>query len=582
MKQFRAFIVKEFIHVLRDSKSIGILIFIPIALVILFGFAITTEVKNVNIGVYDQAKDEVSFKLIERFNANTSFNLVAYLNSIDEVDKYFKEDKIDMVVVFEPNLSQNILHNKRGKIQIIADASNPNVSILSTNYATLIIAAYQMELLETLQMPVVIESVVKMLYNPSQIDAYNFVPGIIGMILTLICALMTAASIVREKEMGTMEVLLVSPVKPIYILISKLLPYFVLSLLDLALILFLSTQLLGVPIVGNLFTLVFVCVLFIMVSLSSGMLISNFAKTQMDALLMAAVVLIVPMLLLSGMIFPISNMPDILQVFSMFIPMTWFVVAIKKIMIEGLDITSVINECLILLLFIIVCLVASMVLKFLLEKEFKQIIRNKFLIGLILLFPIVNMLMMPFAADLDVKNINVSIVDNDMSTYSQRLVNKIGSSNFFTITDVSSSYDMAIKSLENEVADVIFEIEKNFDAKLIREGKSQILIAPKAVEGIKSGLSSAYLQQIVREFNNELRSELIDQNMASLIPRIEVNSLNRYNLFLSYKVFMIPALFVILLTLLCGFLPALNIVGEKEKGTIEQMCLLVMIWLLKA
>lgn len=360
MKQFRAFIVKEFIHVLRDSKSIGILIFIPIALVILFGFAITTEVKNVNIGVYDQAKDEVSFKLIERFNANTSFNLVAYLNSIDEVDKYFKEDKIDMVVVFEPNLSQNILHNKRGKIQIIADASNPNVSILSTNYATLIIAAYQMELLETLQMPVVIEPVVKMLYNPSQIDAYNFVPGIIGMILTLICALMTAASIVREKEMGTMEVLLVSPVKPIYILISKLLPYFVLSLLDLALILFLSTQLLGVPIVGNLFTLVFVCVLFIMVSLSIGMLISNFAKTQMDALLMAAVVLIVPMLLLSGMIFPISNMPDILQVFSMFIPMTWFVVAIKKIMIEGLDITSVINECLILLLFIIVCLVASL------------------------------------------------------------------------------------------------------------------------------------------------------------------------------------------------------------------------------
>ena len=212
-----------------------------------------------------------------------------------------------------------------------------------------------------------------------------------------------------------------------------------------------------------------------------------------------------------------------------------------------------------------------MVLKFLLEKEFKQIIRNKFLIGLILLFPIVNMLMMPFAADLDVKNINVSIVDNDMSTYSQRLVNKIGSSNFFTITDVSSSYDMAIKSLEKGEADVIFEIEKNFDAKLIREGKSQILIAPKAVEGIKSGLSSAYLQQIVREFNNELRSELIDQNMASLIPRIEVNSLNRYNLFLSYKVFMIPALFVILLTLLCGFLPALNIVGEKEKGTIEQM-----------
>lgn len=360
MKQFRAFVIKEFIHVLRDPRSIGILIFIPIVLVILFGFAITTEVKNVQIGVFDQSKDECTQRIIEKFNASSSFDVVASLKSIDEVDTYFKENKVDMVISFEPGFASNLRHKGKGNIQIIADASNPNVSILATTYATLIISTYQLELLQDTKIPVVIEPIVKMLYNPLQKDAYNFVPGIIGMILTLICALMTAASIVREKELGTMEILLASPIKPIYILISKLLPYFVLSLVDLALILFLSVYVLEVPIVGNLFTLLFVCIIFILVSLSIGMLISNFAKTQMDALIMAAVMLLVPMLLLSGMIFPISNMPDILQWMSTVIPMTWFVRAVKKVMIEGLGFASIIKECVIMLFMIAVCLFISL------------------------------------------------------------------------------------------------------------------------------------------------------------------------------------------------------------------------------
>lgn len=212
-----------------------------------------------------------------------------------------------------------------------------------------------------------------------------------------------------------------------------------------------------------------------------------------------------------------------------------------------------------------------MMLKFLLEKEFKQIIRNKFLIGLIFLFPIANMIIMPFAADLDVKNINVSIVDNDHSPYSERLVHKIGASTYFTIADISPTYDIAMKSIEDGKSDVILEIEPNFESNLIRYGKAEIMVIPNAVDGIKSGLSSAYLQFIINEYNGELREQLVQTSDLVQAPMIKINPLNRYNTFLSYKIFMNPALFVMLLTCLCGFLPALNIVSEKESGTIEQM-----------
>lgn len=210
-------------------------------------------------------------------------------------------------------------------------------------------------------------------------------------------------------------------------------------------------------------------------------------------------------------------------------------------------------------------------LKFLLEKEFKQIWRNKFLMGLIFLFPVFNMIVMPLAADLDVKNINVSIVDNDYSSYSERLVNKIDASSYFTTTDISSTYDEALKSIESGKSDVIVEIEPEFERKLIRDGKAQVMIIPNAVDGIKSGLSSAYLSSIMLGFGNEIRGEWIQTSGMSRLPVIEINPQNRYNTYMSYKVFMIPALFVMLLTCLCGFLPALNIVSEKENGTIEQM-----------
>lgn len=210
-------------------------------------------------------------------------------------------------------------------------------------------------------------------------------------------------------------------------------------------------------------------------------------------------------------------------------------------------------------------------LRFLLEKEFKQIIRNPFLMGLIFIFPIVIMLVMPQAADLDVKNINVSIVDNDHSSYSRRMVDKIGALSYFTIVNVSETYDDALVSIEDNKADVIVQIEPGFERKLIRDNNAETMITANAVDGIKSGLSTTYLSTVLISYANELRGEWIQTKGMSKLPMIEVLPQNRYNIFLNYKIYMIPALFVILLTLLCGFLPALNIVGEKEAGTIDQM-----------
>lgn len=364
MKQFSAFIKKEFFHILRDPQTIIILLIIPIMLIVLFGFAITNEVKNVKVGVLDMSKDVATQRITEKFRASTSFNLVATLNSEEEINRYFETDKVSLVIIFEEGFAKNLFRSGKGSIQLISDASSPNISLLSTNYAKMIINSYQNELMQEIDIPIKIVPEVQMLYNPIQKDAYNFVPGIIGFILTLICALMTANSIVKEKETGSMEVLLVSPIKPVYIIVSKLIPYFVLSVVDLILILFLSVYVLNVPIVGNLFSLFTISLLFIAVSLSIGILISTIAKSQLEAMLMSGMLLLVPVMLLSGMIFPISNMPLPLQWISDILPATWYVSAIKKIMIEGLSISHVVKE-------IAVMLIMGVILLFVSVKNFK-------------------------------------------------------------------------------------------------------------------------------------------------------------------------------------------------------------------
>ncbi len=360
MRQFLSFVKKEFYHIARDRRTILILLGIPIIQIILFGFAITTEVKNVQVALYDPSKDISTERIVDQINASEYFNIVRDIENPDKILDIFREGKINLVIAFSNNFNENLMHTGEASIQLIADATDPNQATMLTGYASNIIASYQQDLMTEYNIPFRIMPEIRMLYNPQMKGAYNFVPGVMGMILMLICAMMTSISIVREKEMGTMEVLLVSPMKPIYVILSKAVPYFVLSLVNLTTILLLSVYVLGVPVAGSLFWLVMVSFIFIIVALALGLLISTLVSSQVAAMLISGMALIMPIMVLSGMIFPTENMPAILQYISTIIPARWYIVAVKKLMIEGLPITFALKEVGILIFMALLLMVVSL------------------------------------------------------------------------------------------------------------------------------------------------------------------------------------------------------------------------------
>ncbi len=212
-----------------------------------------------------------------------------------------------------------------------------------------------------------------------------------------------------------------------------------------------------------------------------------------------------------------------------------------------------------------------MVLKFLLEKEFKQIFRDPFVPRLILFMPVMMLIVMPWAANQEIKNIRLSVVDHDHSSYSVRLINKVIASGYFLLEDVSASNDEALRSIESGKADIILEIQPEFEKDLIKSRVANVMISANAVNGTKGGLGSGYLSAIMNDFATDLTTEWGLNAGQGVTSAIQIVPHNRYNIYMDYKVFMVPALVVMLLTMIAGFLPALNIVGEKEAGTIGQM-----------
>ena len=348
MKQFLSFIRKEFYHIFRDPRTMMILLGMPIVQIILFGFAISTEVKNTQVAIYDPSKDISTLRIIDRLNASEYFSVERIIDNPNDIQEVFREGKVSLVIIFNDNFNESLLHTGEAAIQIIADATDPNQATAITSYASNIINSYQQELLTEYNIPFQIIPEIRMLYNPEMKSAYNFVPGVMGMILMLICAMMTSIAIVREKEMGTMEIMLASPMKPIYVIISKMIPYFAISWVNLTTILLLSVFVLKVPVAGSLFWLTILSIIFIAVALALGLLISTIVNTQVTAMLVSGVGLMMPVMILSGMVFPVENMPEILQWLSCIIPARWYIAAVKKIMIEGLAVSYIFKELIIL------------------------------------------------------------------------------------------------------------------------------------------------------------------------------------------------------------------------------------------
>ena len=340
MKSLSAFIQKEFRHILRDKWTLLIIVGMPIAQLLLFGFAITTEVRNASVSVFDPVNDELTTRIIERMNASEYFNVSERITDIDRINDIFREGKTSLVMVFSDNFSNEIL-NGGASVQLIADGTDPNQASMITAYAANILATCQQEIAEK-----------------SGMAGAAIIP-VMGLILMLICAMMTAVAIVREKETGSMEVLLTSPISPMMIIIAKAIPYLVLSIFDLVLIIVCAVFVMGVPIAGNLFSLALVSILFLICTLCLGLLISTMVETQMAAMIASGMGLMMPTMLLSGLIFPIESMPRILQWISTIVPARWYIQSIKMIMIQGTPLSYTLPEIGVLSLITVILIALS-------------------------------------------------------------------------------------------------------------------------------------------------------------------------------------------------------------------------------
>ena len=334
MKQFIAFVIKEAKHILRDKRTMLILFGMPVVMMLLFGFAITTDVKNVRTVLVTSEMSPHTQQAVERLAQSEYFIITQTVNTPQEAERLIRSQKADMAVVF----------THHSGAQIIVDGSDPNMAQQWTTYAQSIVSQPVDGKHYSLPSPFGEGLGVRLLYNPQMKSAYNFVPAIMGMLLMLICAMMTSISIVREKEKGTMEVLLVSPVKPLMVIIAKAVPYLMLAFGILITILLMARFVLGVPLAGSLFWILAVSTLYILLALSLGLLISNVAQTQLVALLMSAMVLLMPVVMLSGMLFPVESMPQVLQWLAAVVPPRYYIEAMRKLMIMGVGFGEVARE----------------------------------------------------------------------------------------------------------------------------------------------------------------------------------------------------------------------------------------------
>lgn len=344
MKQFYQFIVKEFYHIFRDRKTLLILLGMPMVQIIIFGFALTNEVKNSHIAIVNQSSGVLANRLTDRIEASRYFELYAQSANSQMVDALFKKGKIKIALVIPPDFETGFFQQNNGDLQIIADASDPNVAKTLTNYLSAIVQDFQKEVNPNHIIPYSIQLDTRMLYNPQLKGAYNFVPGVMAMVLLLVCTMMTALTVVKEKEMGNMEILLVSPMNPIRIIIAKAVPYLLLSIINITTILLLSYFVLEVPINGSLLLLYAESILFILVSLGLGLLISSATDSQQSAMFISLIVMFLPTVMFSGFIFPIENMPLPLRIVSNIIPAKWFFIIVKSVMIKGVGLSLIWRE----------------------------------------------------------------------------------------------------------------------------------------------------------------------------------------------------------------------------------------------
>lgn len=349
MKQFYSFVRKEFKHIFRDKQTILILLVMPLVLIGLFGYALSMEVRSTRVAVVDMQQSQESRRLVQRVDANAYFSVTEHLQSPAAVESLLRKGRADLALVIR---ARNDVRQGKAELQILTDGSEPNLAQTRVQYLQQIVG---LTASPTATQPAVI---VKMLFNPQSRSAYNFVPGVIGLILLLICAMMTSISIVREKERGTMEILLASPLPPLYVIVAKLLPYLVVSSVNVGTILLLSYYVLDVPIAGSIWVFCALTLLYIIVALALGLFISTVVRSQLAAMLLS-LLMIVPAIYLSGMVFPVESMPEAAARVSYIIPTRWYIDGARKLLIQGVGPTHLSIHFLVLAVEAVVLLAVS-------------------------------------------------------------------------------------------------------------------------------------------------------------------------------------------------------------------------------
>jgi ABC-2 type transport system permease protein len=348
MKRFWGFVIKELNHILRDPRTLLILFGMPAVMLLIFGYVVTNELKDIRIAILDQSKDHYTREITNKLLSSGYFIFDGYLNSHDELEDKFREGNVKEIIIFGQDFAESLERENTADIQLIADASDANTANLVVNYSTAIIMEY-LQMMNSAGLPLKILPEARMMYNQSMQGVFMFVPGTMALILMLVSTLMTSISIAREKELGTMETLLVSPLKPLQIVLGKVTPYLALSFFNAVAILIIGYFVFGLPVRGNLALLLVECLLFIGVALSLGVFISTRTGTQQMAMFASLLGLLLPTMLLSGFIFPIENMPEILQWLSAIVPAKYFIVILKNIMLKGTGMVFIWKETLVLI-----------------------------------------------------------------------------------------------------------------------------------------------------------------------------------------------------------------------------------------
>jgi ABC-2 type transport system permease protein len=369
MKTILHIVRKEFIQLRRDPNMLRMSIFAPIFQLLILGYAANLDVRDIPTVVCDLDRTETSREFLSSFANSGYFALESYADRIEEVDQYIDKGKASIAIVIPTGFGDKVAGKRPAQLQIIADGAETNSATIGLNYATMIVAKYSssiilqtFERLKTLGLrPARVNPEVRVWYNPALKSRNFMIPSVLGLLLMVMTTIMTSLGLVKEKEMGTLEQLIVTPIKPFQLIIGKLTPFIILGIVDIILVILLATFWFNIPVKGGVPLLFGLCFIFLMTTLGLGLFVSTVSKTQQQAMMTAVFFVIMPMIFLSGFVFPIENMPKLIQVCTYFLPLRYFFVVIRGLFLKGVGLAELWTETLALLGFGIVILSMSII-----------------------------------------------------------------------------------------------------------------------------------------------------------------------------------------------------------------------------